>query len=41
MWQYISFKSLIEEWLGEVSQYEMYCYDLEVMSSNLGRVELA
>ena len=29
------------EWLEQASQrHEMYCYDLEVMSSNLGQVEL-
>ena len=29
------------EWLEQASQWhEMYCHDLEVMSSNLGRVEL-
>ena len=29
------------EWLEQVSQlHEMYCHDLEVMSSNPGRVEL-
>ena len=29
------------EWLEQASQWhEMYCHDLEVMSSNPGRVEL-
>ena len=29
------------EWLEQVSQrHEMYCHDLEVISSNPGRVEL-
>ena len=29
------------EWLEQTSQWhEMYCHDLEVMSSNPGRVEL-
>ena len=29
------------KWLGQASQWhEMFCYDLEVMSSNPGRVEL-
>ena len=29
------------EWLRQASQqHEMYCHDLEVMSSNPGRVEL-
>ena len=42
MWQYISFKqSLIAEWLEQASQWhEMYCHDLEVISSNPGQVEL-
>ena len=34
-------KSLMAKWLEQVSQwYEMCCHDLEVMSSNPGRVEL-
>ena len=34
-------KSLMVEWLEQASQWhEMYCHDLEVMSSNPGRVEL-
>ena len=34
-------KSLMAEWLEQVSQrHEMYCHDLEVMSSKPGRVEL-
>ena len=34
-------ESLIIKWLGRVSQgHEMHCHDLEVMSSNPGRVEL-
>ena len=42
MWQYISIlKSLMAKWLQQVSQWhEMCCHDLEVMSSNSGRVEL-
>ena len=29
------------EWLEQVSKrHEMYCHDLEVISSNLGQVEL-
>ena len=35
------FKSLMAKWLEKVSQlHEMYCHDLEVMSSNSSRVEL-
>ena len=31
-------KSLLAEWLEQASQrHEMYCHDLEVMSSNPGR----
>ena len=34
-------KSLMAKWLEQASQWhEMYCYDLEVMSSNPGRVEV-
>ena len=34
-------KSLMADWLEQASQWqEMYCHDLEVMSSNLGQVEL-
>ena len=34
-------KSLMAEWLEQASQWqEMYCHDLEVMSSNPDRVEL-
>ena len=34
-------KSLMAEWLEQPSQWlEMYCHDLEVMSSSPGRVEL-
>ena len=34
-------KSLMAEWLEQASQWhEMYCHDLEVMSSNPGWVEL-
>ena len=34
-------KSLMAEWLQQVSQWpEMHCHDLEVMSSNPGRVKL-
>ena len=41
MWQYISLKSLMAEWLEQVSQrHEMYCHDLKVMSSNRGWVDL-
>ena len=37
VWQ----KSLMAEWLEQASQWhEMYCYDLEVMSSNPCEVEL-
>ena len=42
MLQYISFfKSQMAEWLEQASQWnEMYCHDLEVMSSNPSWVEL-
>ena len=34
-------KSLMAEWLEQAFQWhEMYCHDLEVMSSNPGQVEL-
>ena len=34
-------KSLMAKWFEQVSQWHgMHCHDLEVMSSNLGRVEL-
>ena len=34
-------KSLMAKWLEQASQrHEMYCHDLEVMSSNPGWVEL-
>ena len=34
-------KSLMTEWLEQASQWhEMYCHDLEVMSSNPGQVEI-
>ena len=34
-------KSLMAKWLEQASQsHEMYCHDLEVMSSNPGRAEL-
>ena len=33
--------SLMAEWLEQASQLqEMYCHDVELMSSNPGRVEL-
>ena len=33
--------SLMAKWLEQKSQiHEMYCHDLEVMSSNSGQVEL-
>ena len=41
MWQYISLMALMAKWLEQASQWhEMYCHDLEVTSSNPGRVEL-
>ena len=33
-------KSLMAEWLEQASQWhEVYCHDVQVMSSNPGRVE--
>ena len=41
MWQYISLKSLMVKGLEQASQrHEMYCHDLEIISSNPGRVKL-
>ena len=38
---YICEKSLMAEWLVQASQcHEMYCHDMEVMSSNPDQVEL-
>ena len=34
-------KSLMAKWLARVSQWhEVYCHDLDVMGSNLSRVEI-
>ena len=39
---YFKVKSLMAKWLEQVSQwYEMYCYDLVIMSSSPSGVELA
>ena len=36
-----AFNSLMAKWLEQASQrQEIYCYDLEVMSSNRSRVKL-
>ena len=41
MWQYISFKSLMANWLGWACQgHEIYYHDLEVLGLNLDQVEL-
>ena len=41
LWSRARIKSLMAKWLEQASQWhEMYCHDLEVMSSNPGRVEL-
>ena len=43
-WKVLTFgwlESLMAEWLEQASRWhEMYCHDLEVMSLNLGQVEL-